>query len=139
MDDPAVTARIFGQNTCPDLKLVDFCSVTPPSSSSSATVVGTMSRIPLIGRGCNGTISSPARTASSTAQQPTLRASGPKLSSVDDSGTPPASGTRRCVGLKPTMPLKAAGIRHEPPVSVPSAPCAIRSATETAAPDDDPP
>ena len=68
-----------------------------------------------------------------------LRASGPKLSSVDDSGTPPSSGTRRCVGLKPTMPLKAAGIRQEPPVSVPSAPCAIRSATETAAPDDDPP
>ena len=35
----------------------------------------------------------------------TLRASGPKLSSENDSGTPPSSGTRRCVGLKPTMPL----------------------------------
>jgi hypothetical protein len=27
------------------------------------------------------------------------------LSSVNESGTAPSSGTRRCVGLKPTMPL----------------------------------
>jgi len=54
-------------------------------------------------------------------------------------GTPPSSGTRACVGLKPTMPLKAAGIRHEPPVSVPSAPWAMPSATDTAPPDDEPP
>src|SRR5476651_2301823 len=95
--------------------------------------------MPLIGRGCNGTTVSLASTASSTVQQPTVRANGPKLSSVDDNGTPPSSGTRRCVGLNPTMPLKAAGIRHEPPVSVPSAPCAMPSTTDTAAPEDEPP
>ena len=61
------------------------------------------------------------------------------LSSVNDSGTAPSSGTRAWVGLKPTMPLNAAGIRQEPPVSVPSAPCAMPSTTETAAPDDEPP
>ena len=73
--------------------------------SGSAIVVGTASRMPLIGRGCNGCTASPASTASSTAQQSTVRASGPKLSSENDSGTPPSSGTRACVGLKPTMPL----------------------------------
>ena len=95
--------------------------------------------MPLIPRGCSGWTGSSASTASSTAQQATLRASGPMLSSVEDSGTAPSSGTRRWVGLKPTMPLNAAGIRHEPPVSVPKAPCAMPSTTETAAPDDDPP
>ena len=102
-------------------------------------MVGTASRMPLTGRGCNRLHGSPASTASSAAQHATVRASGPKLSSDDDSGTAPSSGTRRCVGLKPTMPLKAAGIRHEPPVSVPSAPWAMPSATETAAPEDEPP
>jgi hypothetical protein len=84
--------------------------------------VGTASRMPLTERGCKGCTFSSASTASSAAQQATLRASGPKLSSENDSGTPPSSGTRRCVGLKPTMPLNAAGIRQDPPVSVPSAP-----------------
>ena len=68
-------------------------------------MVGTASRMPLIGRGCNGTKVSSASTASSAAQHATLRASGPMLSSVNDSGTAPSSGTRRWVGLKPTMPL----------------------------------
>jgi hypothetical protein len=37
------------------------------------------------------------------------------------------------------MPHKAAGMRHEPPVSVPSAPNAMPSVTDTAAPEDEPP
>ena len=48
-------------------------------------------------------------------------------------------GTRRAVGLYPTIPQNAAGIRHDPPVSVPNAASAIPSATETAAPDELPP
>jgi hypothetical protein len=32
----------------------------------------------------------------------------------------PASGVRPCVGLKPTIPEKAAGTRELPPMSVPS-------------------
>ena len=78
---------------------------TASSASSSTSVVGTASRMPLTGRGCKASKGSPASTASMVAQQATLRANGPMLSSVDDSGTAPSSGTRRCVGLKPTMPL----------------------------------
>jgi hypothetical protein len=43
------------------------------------------------------------------------------------------------VGLKPTKPFSAEGMRIDPPVSVPIAPAAMPSVTETAAPDDDPP
>ena len=44
-------------------------------------------------------IGSSASTASSMAQQPTDARQRPELSSENDSGTPPSSGTRRCVGL----------------------------------------
>ena len=56
-----------------------------------------------------------------------------------DRGWQPAKGTRIAVGLKPTMPHRAAGIRQEPPVSVPNAANAIASVTDTAAPDEEPP
>jgi len=48
-------------------------------------------------------------------------------------------GTRDCVLLKPTSPHSAAGMRIEPPVSEPSPATARPSATDTAAPDDEPP
>ena len=54
-------------------------------------------------------------------------------------GTRRSVGTRRAVGLKPTMPHSAAGMRQEPPVSVPRPPQAMASATETAAPEEEPP
>jgi hypothetical protein len=37
------------------------------------------------------------------------------------------------------MPHSAVGMRQEPPVSVPSAPTAMASVTDTAAPDEEPP
>jgi hypothetical protein len=46
---------------------------------------------------------------------------------------------RSAVGLKPVRPHSAAGMRIEPPVSVPSAIAAMPSATEAAAPEDEPP
>ncbi len=61
------------------------------------------------------------------------------VSSVMDSGTAPSEGTRRAVFLKPTMPHRAAGMRIEPPVSEPSPTKAAPAATETAAPDEEPP
>ena len=61
------------------------------------------------------------------------------VSSVNDKGKAPASGVRVCVFLKPTMPHSAAGMRMEPPVSEPSAATAWPSATDTAAPDEEPP
>ena len=86
-----------------------------------------------------GAGSPPAMTASARAQSATLRAIGPIESSVDDSGNAPSSGMRFCVGLKPTMPQNAAGMRVEPPVSEPMAMSHMPSATATAAPDDEPP
>ena len=43
------------------------------------------------------------------------------------------------VGLKPVMPQRAAGMRTDPPVSLPMATGTMPSATETAAPEDEPP
>jgi hypothetical protein len=82
---------------------------------------------------------SPAITASATAQHATLLAKGPTELSVVDSGVTPPRGMRFWVGLNPTMPQSAAGIRIEPPVSVPIATTAPPSLTDTAAPDEDPP
>ncbi|MNN59413.1 hypothetical protein D3C81_1745260 [compost metagenome] len=80
-----------------------------------------------------------AITASTATQSPTVRAMAHAVSSVYDSGKAPVSGTRRAVGLKPVIPHSAAGMRIEPPVSLPSAATASPSATDTAAPDDEPP
>src|SRR5271165_5511858 len=51
----------------------------------------------------------------------------------------PFSGTRPHAVLRPTTPQQAAGIRTEPPVSVPNAISASPRATATADPLDDPP
>ena len=64
---------------------------------------------------------SPAITASASAQSATLLAIGPIESSVNDSGNAPSVGTRCLLGFQPTMPQSAAGMRVEPPVSVPIA------------------
>ena len=61
------------------------------------------------------------------------------MSRLGESGTVPVKGTRRAVLLKPTMPHSAAGILSEPPVSEPKPTSAAPVATETAAPEDDPP
>src|SRR5947207_15307192 len=95
--------------------------------------------MPATGTGLGTTGGSPAITASAIAQQARLLASGPIESSVVDNGTAPSREMRYCVGLKPAMPQKAAGMRTEPPVSVPIATTAWPSPTETAAPEDEPP
>ncbi len=61
------------------------------------------------------------------------------VSSVVDRGTVPSHGVSRAVFLKPTMPHSAAGMRIEPPVSEPRPMKAAPVATDTAAPDDEPP
>ena len=61
------------------------------------------------------------------------------VSMVVDRGRAPSVGTRRAVLLKPTMPFSAAGMRIDPPVSEPKPMNAEPVATETAAPEDDPP
>ena len=60
--------------------------------------------------------------------------------SIRTAGTrPKAVDTRPRVGLKPTRPLKAAGTRPEPAVSVPSEKPTMPSATATAEPELEPP
>ncbi len=77
--------------------------------------------------------------ASIIAQQVIDGASGPLESKLGDKGKVPSKGTRLAVGLNPVMPQNAAGIRIDPPVSVPMAATAMPSATLTPAPDEEPP
>src|SRR5438128_826977 len=78
---------------------------------------------------------SPAITESASAQSATLFAIGPIESSVNDNGNAPSVGTRCLLGFQPTRPHSAAGIRVEPPVSVPIVISHMPSATATAPPD----
>src|SRR5262249_34133831 len=69
----------------------------------------------------------------------TERASGPTQSNVGDRGTTPSAETWFRVGLKPATPQREAGIRTEPPVSVPIAATQRPAATLVAAPPLEPP
>ena len=62
-----------------------------------------------------------ASAAIAASHSSTVRAIGPAWSKLGASGKQPSSGTSPHVGLKPTMPHQAAGMRIEPPESVPSA------------------
>ncbi len=72
-------------------------------------------------------------------QSSAVCASGPTVSSVNDSGIALARLTRPLVGLKPVTPQKCAGSRIEPPVSEPSAAGTSRAPTAAPEPDDEPP
>ncbi len=106
---------------------------------SSASVLGTARRRPRSGSASGTGPPSPDRMASSSAQQRTLAAIGPMESRLADSGSTPSIDTRQALGLKPVRPHSAAGMRTEPPVSEPMAATAMPSATDTAAPDEEPP
>ena len=58
-------------------------------------------------------------TPSAIATSDTLRAIGPPVSKVSDSGMMPLRLSSPCVGFRPTMPFEVDGPRIEPPVSVP--------------------
>ena len=69
----------------------------------------------------------------------TQRVKGPTWSRLGASGTTPLQDTSPNVGFSPPRPHAAAGIRIDPPVSVPRVAKAIPVATETAEPLLDPP
>src|SRR5215207_9098661 len=83
--------------------------------------------------------SNPAMASSRMAQSRTDLAIGPAWSSELAKETMPQREQRPYVGLMPQMPVKAAGWRMEPPVSVPVAAGAMPAATAAADPPDDPP
>lgn len=64
---------------------------------------------------------------------------GPAWSKPGASGKEPSSGTSPWVGLKPTTPQQAAGIRIKPPESEPNAASARPAASATAEPALEPP
>ncbi|MFK4385606.1 hypothetical protein ABIA40_005014 [Bradyrhizobium sp. USDA 223] len=61
------------------------------------------------------------------------------MSRLDDSENAPAVGTKPLVGLNPTAPDSEAGIRIEPPVSLPMAMSAMPPIADTTAPAEEPP
>jgi len=135
------TERLDEKITREYLQLIaaENARATAGDRSSWNSVVGTARRRPRSAAGDGIASLSADRTWSSNAQSATDFASGPAESSESDSGRTPSSGTRRAVGLNPTMPFSAAGMRTDPPVSEPIAAAAMPSVTEIAAPDDDPP
>ncbi len=70
---------------------------------------------------------------------PHVRASGPTVSNVHETGTTPRFDTRPVVGRTPVTPQKHAGIRIEPAVSVPSVPATRPAAAAAPLPPLEPP
>src|SRR4051812_35679530 len=73
------------------------------------------------------------------AQSSTVQVRGPQWSNVNEFGMTPCRLTNPYVGFKPTVPQQAAGLRTEPPVSVPIAPGTKPAATAAPAPVLEPP
>jgi hypothetical protein len=109
-----------------------------PDVPSSMPARATASRMPASGILVRLTVR-PARISWARIASRTERVIAQTVSSVVDRGRAPSVGTRRAVLLKPTMPHRAAGIRIEPPVSEPRPMKTAPLATETAAPEDEPP
>ena len=70
---------------------------------------------------------------------PTVPAITVMQSRLRQAGTRPVEDTSPRVGFSPTRLLKAAGMRPDPAVSVPSAKLTSPAPTATAEPDEDPP
>ena len=83
--------------------------------------------------------SKPAITASTAPASPAVPVKTVMQSSVRQAGTRPRLLQRPFEGFNPTRWLKAAGMRPEPAVSVPSANATSPAATATAEPELDPP
>ena len=82
---------------------------------------------------------SPLSTDQASAQSATVRAIGPTVSRAGTSGNTPSVEIAPNGVLKPTTPQAAAGMRTEPPVSVPSASAPMPTASAAALPLLEPP
>ncbi len=78
-------------------------------------------------------------TAHASATSDTVRAIGPTVSSVGQSGKTPSMAIAPHCGLRPTTSQQAAGSRIEPPVSLPSPSSQSPAASAAAFPLEDPP
>jgi hypothetical protein len=83
--------------------------------------------------------SGPAMVLSASARSATERPRHPAVLNVDHPKAAIGLGTRPIDGRKPTTLQNAAGLRNDPPVSVPVATGVNPQANATAAPPEDPP
>src|SRR5215467_6391498 len=83
--------------------------------------------------------SGPAMALRTNARSATERPRHPEVLRVDHAKAALGSGTRPTVGRKPMTLQNAAGLRSDPPVSLPSATGTSPQARATAAPPEDPP
>ena len=81
---------------------------------------------------------SPVIASSSSARSSTLRAIGPWTPSVRSILAAGVRATRPMLGRSPTTPQKLAGLRSEPPMSLPCATQAVPDASAAAAPPEEP-
>src|SRR5437870_1788154 len=91
------------------------------------------------GKGARLRGSSEDTAAKARAESATVADRNPTVSSVGASGTTPLVLITPQLGLNPTQPHSAAGIRTLPAVSVPSASGTMPAATAAAEPPDEPP
>ncbi len=82
--------------------------------------------------------SGPARMSSSAAVSPTVRVRTPSIPSTEWPSSGAIEMRLRC-GLRPTRPQQAAGMRVDPPPSLPCASGTIPEATAAALPPEEPP
>ena len=82
---------------------------------------------------------SPASTSSASAVSSTVRVSTPSVPKPANSASSGPSGTRNRDGLSPTTPQQDAGMRIEPPASLPWAIASMPAATAAALPPEEPP
>src|SRR5215468_10812578 len=124
-------------------------TATPAAYSASSTAASTAGSTPSTrpvtpSRAATSSTGGPARKPGSISRIPSSTAatsgpSGPTVSSDGASGYTPFTDTRPDAVRRPTTPQHAAGMRTEPPVSVPNERSASPIATATADPLDDPP
>ncbi len=131
---PARTARTSGSTGSP--RSVLQATLTPRISRSSSPV--TCAGSARIGGGASRAIgtrgSGPDITDSSSATSATVRAIGPSTANVSATSASGQDGTRPGEGRSPATLQKLAGLRSDPPRSVPSARQIIRAARAAAAP-----
>ena len=109
--------------------------------SIAASIVGSASIAsrPTV-RGASAAIVKPGSSSAIPVTRPLMSlAIGPIVSKAGASGWTSSSETRPHVVLSPAIPQHAAGMRIDPPVSVPNATSASPAATATAEPLEDPP
>src|SRR5690606_24341486 len=80
-----------------------------------------------------------SRTCPTRSSKAPSRANQPTASRLAANGMTPSSERRPCVGRKPKIPQKLAGVRTEPPVSDPRAKSTRPAATAAADPAEEPP